>query len=299
MTGVSTYSLNTSLRNAALTTQSKLAAKQVQEATGLTSDTYGGLGSNSTRVISLASELEQAQSVADNAAVTANRVEAMYSAVDGMTDILTNLRAEISSAMSSTDNVTLNAEGASAVEDLAALMNTQTEGRYLFSGSSTDTRPVDLDAYGNPTDPLTADGSYYAGNDDVLSVRVDGGQSISYGVTADTDAFELSLRVASVLSSIATDPIDTATLEEAYDLASEALEGLTSVQSQLSVTAERLERVQTTQEEYVSFAQTLIDDIKNVDVAQVAIEVSQYELLLEAAYSAIAKLDDMNLSKYI
>lgn len=296
---VSTHSLNATLLNAATRTQASLAEKLVQESTGLVAQTYGGLGTDTARVVNLATELDRAQSWADNAAVAGSRIDAMYSAVGGMTELMTSLRATISAALSSTDNGALNVDAEAVLEELAALMNTKSEGRYLFAGSRTDTVPVDLDAYAYPTDPATADASYYQGDDAAASVRVSETQVVGYGVTAGSGAFEQALRAASVVAGVTTDPLDTATLQAAYDLATEALNGLTTAQSTLSIDAGRLERAQIDQEEVVAYAQLLIDDIKNVDVAQVALEVTQYETLLEASYTAVAKLQDMTLSRYL
>ena len=138
MAGISTYALNKTLLDASLRTQTSLAQKQVQEATGVVGDTYGDYGVSSQRMISLANEISQAQSWSDNASLAGDRTEVMYSAVGDMVDIISKLRTDISAALSNTDNTTLNAEGQSALDSLAELMNTKSEGRYLFAGSQTE-----------------------------------------------------------------------------------------------------------------------------------------------------------------
>ena len=299
MAGISTYALNKTLLDASLRTQTSLAQKQVQEATGVVGDTYGDYGVSSQRMISLANEISQAQSWSDNASLAGDRTEVMYSAVGDMVDIISKLRTDISAALSNTDNTTLNAEGQSALDSLAELMNTKSEGRYLFAGSQTDTAPVDLDSYSMPTDASTADTSYYQGDDITASARVSESQSISYGVAGDTSAFEMALRVSSIISQISTDPIDTDALQDAYDLATEALNSLTTVQSTLSIAANRLETAEETQDTFVSYAQDVVDNVKNVDVAQVTAEATQYQTILEASYSAISSASKMHLVDYL
>jgi flagellar hook-associated protein 3 FlgL len=299
MSGISTYALNKTLLSASLRTQTSLAQKQTQEATGVVSGTYGGYGASSQRMISLANEIDQSQSWADNAELAGSRTETMYSAVGDMVDLISNLRADISAAMSDTSNTTLNAEGQSTLEQLATLMNTKSEGRYIFAGSQTDTAPVDLDSYSMPTDMTTADTSYYQGDDITASVQVSESQSIDYGVAGNSSAFEKALRAASAISQASTNPIDTDALQAAYDLATEALNELSATQGSLSISASRLENAQQTQETFISYAQDTVDNIKNVDVAQVASEATQYQALLEASYSAISSASKMHLVDFM
>lgn len=45
-----------------------------------------------------------------------------------------------------------------------------------------------------------------------------GGDGLAYGVTAEEEAFETTLRALSMLAGMTTDPPDTAALQEAFDL---------------------------------------------------------------------------------
>ena len=301
MTSISTYSLNTILVDSAKQTQSTLATALIQQSSGLAAETYGGLGDQAGRVISLATEISRAQSWGDNAELAGNRVQTMYDAVGGMVDKITSLRSALSAAMSDTDSDSLTSNAEGILADLAELMNTQSEGRYLFAGSDTDTAPVDVgDApYTAPADPTVADTTYYQGDDAEASVQVSRNETIAYGVTADNTAFEQALRAARIAATATTDPVDTTTLQQAYDAATSAMDALLSVQGQLSVDANRLDSAQQTQTNFISYAQDTVDNIKNVDVSVVAAQVSQRQTLLDASYSAIAKVQSMNLAKYL
>lgn len=299
MNSVSTFGLNSLLLNTSQRLQSAAASAEVQEASGLVGQTYGDLGSKSQQLISLQTEVSQATTWSSNAETAGNRVQAMYSAVGSMVDLLTSLRSTISSALSANDGSTLNSSGQGVLTDLASLMNTQQAGLYLFSGGDTGTAPVDV---GNPpyaaaTSTSTVDTSYYQGDDSVASVRVSGSETISYGVTADNSAFEEALRVANVAANVSTS--DTTTLQNLYDLATQAITDLTSVQGQLSVDAGRFSDIQQQQTVYISFVQSLADNIDSVDTAAVATKVSAYQTQLEASYSAIAMMDKTHLVNYL
>ena len=299
MNSISTFGLNSMVLDAAQRLQSAAATKEVQEASGLVGQTYGDLGSQSQYLISLENEVSQATTWASNAGTASNRVQAMYSAVGSMVDQLTSLRSTISSALSANDSSTLNSDAKGVLSDLASLMNTQQAGLYLFSGSRTSTPPVDVSdpPYAATTATSTVDTSYYQGDDSAASVRVSGQQTITYGVTADTSAFEEAPRVANVVANVSSG--DTTTLQSAYDLITQAITDLTSVQGQLSVNASRLSDIQQQQTIYVSFVQSLADNIQSVDAAAVATQVSAYNTQLEASYSAIAEINKMHLVNYL
>ena len=115
------------------------------------------------------------------------------------------------------------------MNELASLLNTQYDGRYLFAGSRTETAPVDMSAYSNTTSATTADTSYYQGNDELASAKVSTSQSITYGVTADNTAFEQAMRAFSMITNATSSPADSTTLSSALNLATSALDAATGV----------------------------------------------------------------------
>jgi flagellar hook-associated protein 3 FlgL len=301
MDRVSTYGLSQSLQASALRLQSTVAAKQIEQASGLAGQTFGDLGGQAGKLISLDGEISRAQSWSSGAQTASDRVEAMSSSVGSMIDLVTSLRSAIGAAMSTTgsSNGTINAQGSAALADLANLLNTQQAGRSLFAGSRTDTAPVDLTSYNASANPTVPDNSYYRGDDTAASVRTSAEQTIAYGVTADNPAFEQALRAASIAANVSTNPVDSTSLKQAYDLAYDALSALTGVQGQLSVTAQRLSQVKQEQDDYVSLIKTMAGNIENVDAAQVAVDVSTSQTQLEASYQAIAMISKLHLVNYL
>ncbi|MBV8651093.1 MAG: flagellin [Alphaproteobacteria bacterium] len=299
MDGVSTYGLDRMVLDAATRLQTAVAAKEVQEASGLVGQTYGALGSESGNLINLQNQVSQMQSLSSAASTASNRAQAMYTAVGDMITMLTSLRSSISSAISSSDNSTLASEAQGTLSDLANAMNTEQGGTYLFSGSRTDTAPVDVSdpPYASSTDPTTASTSYYQGDDSKAAVQLSDEDSITYGVTADNPAFEEALRVANVVANVSSS--DSTTLKEAYDLATTALTALADVQGQLSISSARLDEAQQEQTSSLSLLQTMVSNITSVDVAQVTAQVSTYQAQLEASYSAVAAVAKIHLANYL
>ena len=302
MERVSTCGLTQSLIASTLAMQSRMAEAQVQSSSGLLATTYAGLGADSGALIALETELTRMDTWSSNTETALSRVQSMYDAVGSMTDVMTSLRATISAALSDTTGAGDYAATAQGLmEEFASLLNTQLDGRYLFSGGdATDPAvPSEYSGYPVQTVPSTANTGYYMGDDSIASVRVSEERTVEYGVTADNGAFEEAIRALSLVANATSTPLDTATFEEAYDLALGALNDLTAVQSGLSLKAEQLERAQHTQETTKSLVEGSITDLKSSDTAEVSVRLAEYETLLQASYSALASATSLTLVDYL
>ncbi|HTH18253.1 MAG TPA: flagellin [Magnetospirillum sp.] len=296
---VSTFGLGQSLLRSSMTVQSNYATASSQKASGLVTDTYGGLGARASSLISTEATTAQLTTWQTDTQTADDRVQSMYSAVGNIIDQLSSFRSTLSAAKSSDGSTDLNSTGSALMKDLADLMNLQQDGRYLFAGGNTRTAPVDTSTLAAATVPYTADTSYYTGNSDQASVRISAQQTITYGVSANSTAFEQALRAANVAANMTTSPMDQNAVNEAYNLATKAMDGLIATQSALSTTSKRLEAAKTRQTNALSLLDTMASDIKSADVAQVSVKLSQYDTQLQAAYSALAKVDSLSLVKYL
>jgi flagellar hook-associated protein 3 FlgL len=294
---VATFALSNRMITSAMTTLAKQAEAQEQESTGLISTEYAGYGATSKRLLDLQTSLTRSQAYIDSATTAESRTEVMYSAVDSMIDLVTELRSLLTSATgTTTDSASLQAQAQEYMEEFASLLNTQYDGHYVFGGSSA-TEPVDLSALSSATASSTADTSYYQGGDEIASVRVSDYQTISYGVNADNSAFEEALRAFNMIAS--TSSADTDTISTALALAETAIEDLTTVQTRLSLSANAMERAVTYQTEYQDYVSELAIDLSSVDVTAVTVQLSTLEAQLTASYSAISKILSLNLADYL
>lgn len=298
---VATFALSNSMIDAALRTQSEIATRQIQTASGKVSSDYGGLGANSKKVIDLQVSMSRSSNYEQAASSADDRVQVMYSATGSIADLLSSFKTQLIAATSaaSTDSTSLTSAAQGYMDDIASLLNTQYGGRYMFAGSQTETAPVDLSGYSNTTSATTADTSYYTGDDQIVSAKVSDSQSISYGVTANNPAFEQAMRALSIIANATTSPVDSTTIASALDLTTSALDGVTGVQTQLSLKASQLESAVSTQQDYQSFASTLSSNLTDVDVAAVTAQISTYQTQLEASYSALSKILSLKLSDYL
>ncbi|MCV0424227.1 MAG: flagellin [Roseibium sp.] len=293
---VATFNQASTILKNALQTQAKLAQNQEQQSSGNISSDYAGLGSDAATLVDL--EVSVARSLASVSAAedTLARVEMTYSALGNMSDIMTSMRADVNAVLTEDDLTSLQILAESYLEDMAALLNTQFAGRYLFAGSNTEQAPVDLDAYevANLTDINT---DYYTGDDYIQSVRLDTDRTIEYGVTANTTSIEEAMRALSFAAT--ADPLTLDDLESLSELLVTAQDGIIALQSISSTTASSLESYISSEGEYVADAQEIITEISGADLAELIVEASIYEVQLEASYAALGALNDLSVRDYL
>jgi flagellar hook-associated protein 3 FlgL len=298
---VATFANSQQMIAAALRTQSTMSEQQMQEASGVISTDFGGYGSKSQQIIDLQVSTDRAQSYIDTATQVGSKIEVMYSAVDSIADLLTEFRSALTAASNATSNDTTSVQQSAQdmLQQMAALLNTQYSGKYVFGGARTDTAPVDVSstAYPAQTSPSSASTSYYQGDNEIAGARVSDTQTVSYGITADNSAFEQAMRAMNLVANAS--PLSSTTLEEALTLTVSAVDATGVVQSKISNAASSIERASAFQTEYKSFAETLGSDLTAVDVAAVTASLSTYEAQLQASYSAIAKVQSLNLASYL
>lgn len=116
-----------------------------QLASGKKTTTYSGLGMDSAFATSLRSQISMLSGYQNTQTNVATRINVANLSLQG----LTNMRSEVQKAATGSSQV-LNVDGQTAGQQIGyasltqaiALLNTQSGGRYLFSGRATDTPPT-------------------------------------------------------------------------------------------------------------------------------------------------------------
>ncbi|WIW45240.1 flagellin [Bradyrhizobium sp. 62B] len=297
---VATFAQSNRMIADAMRVESVMAKKQIQESTGVISTDFGGYASDAQHVVNLQVSVTRAQSYVDAATLADSKIQVMYSAIGSMTDILTQIRSQLSAAStgSSTETNSVITTAQQMLQEMGSLMNTQYDGQYVFAGGKTDTAPVDLTSFSSGTSSTTtADTSYYEGDDEIASVRVASDETVSYGVTAGNSAFEEVMRVLKFVANSTT--LSSSDISSALDLAGTALDDTAAVQARLSNAASSIETASARQADYKSYAETLSNDLTGVDVAAITAQLSTYQAQLTASYSALAKILSINLASYL
>jgi flagellar hook-associated protein 3 FlgL len=300
---VSTAAMQQNLLNQMRSVQSQLTDATNQSSSGMKADSYSGVSDNSYVISTLSAEISESSAYADLAEQIQSRVEMYYSTLNDMVDLMSDMLADISGALStgSTDVAGINESATAALSTMASLLNTQYEDRYLFAGSATNTAPVSVDVADYPamTTPSAADTSYYSGNSDIASAKVADGTTIEYGLTADQEPFEQALRALNLTAYASSDPIDEAALTEAMTLIEDAVAGIADLQTQVSLTQDELEAVVDMHTDFQLTAEGIVTDLSEVDLAEAMVNLETLSVQLEASYSVAGQIVDMSLFEYL
>jgi flagellar hook-associated protein 3 FlgL len=298
---VATFPISEQMVAASLRTQSTMANQQIQDASGVVSTDFAGYGSATQHILNLQVSVTRSQSYIDAGTAADSKIQVMYSTVGSVADLITQFRSLLTGASNTagTDSTSITQSAQDMLQQMASLLNTQYDGKYLFGGARNGTAPVDVSSatYPAATSPSSADTSYYRGDDTLASVRVSDSHVVSYGVSAGDTGFEQALRAMNLAAN--NSPLSSATLSEALDLAASAVDAVGVVQSRIANAASSIENAVAAQTEYKSFASTLGSDLTGVDVAAVTASLSTYQAQLTASYAAIAKVQSLNLASYL
>jgi len=314
MTRIADLSQNKIVTSLILDTQNRLADKQAQISSNQKSQDYAGISSDSMQLVSLeTSERRMEQYLTDNVYVDL-RLNGTLNSIDSLKHSITDIRGILRSLMvdgklaAGVDKDTISDVKTQEIEDF---LNTTINGRYLFSGSKTNTRPVET---GNMTTAPAYDATfntkaessfYYKGDDTIIKARIDEGVVMEYGVTAADSGFEKLIRSIRILRStnITGDPPNDADymkkVEHSLNLLNQADSEIQALEMNIGT---RIQQLETTNKNITisqNFARGLIADIEGVDTFQAVAELTQDQTMLEASYSTMVRLSNLTLTKFL
>jgi flagellar hook-associated protein 3 FlgL len=289
----------------AMRTQSSLAERQIEIASGKRAQLYSSISSQSSELVNVERSVARSDQFSRNIDQALTRLGVMESSVGTMVDRATEVLSILSSAMSgeNINDIPLQEFASTFLAEIESLLNTQHEDRFLFAGSQTNNRAVNLSDPGyTPQAGLpgtfTADFDYYQGDDLQLSVRSAETFETTYGVTANEAVFEELLRGLSYMDYAGAN-LDGAVLEEAYTMIKAAVDGLSDVRGRIGASSKVLESAKSGHEDYLTYATNLVSSLEDVDVAEATTRLAQDGVQLQASYLALSRISEMSLLQYL
>lgn len=311
MTRIADIAQNKAVTSLILDTQSRLNDKQAQISSNQKSQDYAGIASDSMQLVSLeASERRMEQYLTDNTYVDL-RLNGTLNSIDSLKHSINDIRGLLRSLMVDGHLATgIDKDNICDVktQEIEDFLNTTINGRYLFSGSKTNTRPVDTgtmssapqyDAAFNTKPESTF---YYNGDDTIIKARIDEGVVMEYGVTAANSGFEKLIRSIRILRSTDISGADTnymAKVEHALNLINQSDGELQGLEMNIGTRIQQLDTTNKNIKISQNFARGIISDIESVDTFQAVAELTQDQTMLEASYSTMVRLSNLNLTKFL
>lgn len=236
-------------------------------------------------------------------------------------------------------SVPLQTLALNGIREIADLLNQAPDGRFLFAGYSATKMPViDPGDATDPTAPLgavtalgqvpnfpldntTASGdtlysqitgfmgnpvNYYQGDASAnaqVTVRIDIGFDISYGVRADDPAIR---QVLQAMYAMATNGLDSTTEGGWNQLASRAaqdledgVKGIAQIQGDLGQKQLLMQDVADRHLAFKTAVNTQIGNIENVDPADAIQRITILQTQLQASYQLISQLKSLSLAEFL
>ncbi len=299
---VSTYGTTNTLFNQTQRLQSSYAQVSFQASSGLRSEGFEGIASDTQRLLKLQGESDNlvGQSLAIKSAQ--NRISALQNTLNTVNETLSKVSSflvNMQNGLDLTGTSAANVAQATVLRDaLVSNLNAQAGGDYLFGGSVYNAPPVDITdaAYTPAATPAVADFDYYQGDDVIDSVRTSDTFRMNYGITANNPAFEKALRA---LSIIIANPTDTTLIASAYDLNREAINGVASLSGELLSRSNIVASAASLNEATTAYLGEAISGLRDSDTAAAAVKLSQYETQLQASFSSLSKLLQLRLTDFL
>jgi flagellar hook-associated protein 3 FlgL len=307
MTRVSSFGHNQSLINGLLQNQSKLFEVQQQINTGKKASEFRGFAREAETLLSARSLKSRTEGYLSALADVKRRLDsndlqlsAVRTAADNLHEALINTIAQ-DKALAFTENLD------QALTVIVTALNTQVAGNYIFGGSRSDTRPVNIN---NVADLLAAPSiaDVFQNDDKKLSIKVSDGVDVEHGLLASDIATDLLASIRALaefnvgpdgpLEGQLTDPQRAFLKTEMANLVA-ATEKLQSYISVNGLRQNRLDALDNDLTANKDFLEIFISDIEDVNLAEAITRANNDQLALEASYSVIGRLTQLSLLNHL
>ena len=140
---ISTSSLTSTLRTAAMTGQVALTKASTEATTGRSSDVPLKLGALTGRDVALRAEIDRVDKIIDTNAVVAGRLDASQAAITSLVTSAQDFVQQMLASRDMEDGATVVLPGATTdLESLISTLNSTLYGQYLFGGINTGVKPM-------------------------------------------------------------------------------------------------------------------------------------------------------------
>jgi flagellar hook-associated protein 3 FlgL len=301
---ISTYAIFQSTIGDVSNVETNLSNLQNELSSGQKSQNFQGLGAQATQYLDLQSKLAASNQYTTNNNLISNTLDVTNTS---LTQIITSANSLASLISTNLNTATSNGTNFglqlnSQWQALTAALNVTSNGQFVFSGTKTNTQAVNTTTF--PT--VDADGGanqdYYQGSSQDLSAQVQDGVSMTYNVRANDPAFQKLFAGLALANKSAndTDPGQKATdLNSAYNMVQSGIKGVITLQATVNANKVALSNTNTNLQSLQTYWTGLQQSIGNTDLVTVSTQVAVDQGILQAAFQAFAKINQLNLASFL
>ena len=278
-------------------TQSSLFALQDQISSGIRAKDFKGLNGQVEQFIGLEAQTRKLDMFQKNNTVLEARLQsasqsvgAVIEVADQIEDLIVLKRSAVTS-----ENLSFKLQLQNKIRAVADALNVSSEGRYLFGGTRTDTKPVP-EALVSNISPGVPDTGYYVGSNESVVNRLDESLEVEFPARGDDIAFQKVF--AAVNLALEGDNSD-ASMAKAVRLIQEAQLALNGVQSRFNSTIINVQEINNRNEQQSLYIKGVTEQVAKTDVVAATTKMANDQATLQASYQVFARLIQLKLSDYL
>ena len=297
---ISSYAMHQNTLQDASRVQLNLANEQAQLSSGLKAQDFAGLGgSESEQFLSLENKIAKTGVYVDNNNRVATRLNTTDNVLSQVIENLQNIKSLISQRRNGAANSdAFDGNLRAQWQSLTGLLNTNLEGRYLFSGTRTDSPAVDTENFPSLYSDGVPDDGYYRGSKEDVTVRADTNIEFVYNVRADDPAFQKVFAGMAMAKKGDSSNLDL-DFERAYELIDQGLQGVISAQAVVNQNKVAIDNINQRHDIFKNYFKGIKETIGNADLVSVSTQVAINQGVLQAAFQAFAKINSLKLSDFL
>ncbi|MCE2927323.1 MAG: hypothetical protein LW823_06770 [Rickettsiales bacterium] len=297
---VSTFSLQQStLRDSALT-QERLSQLQIQLSSGLKSQNFKGIASQSEQYLQLEARISRTKLYNENNRIAMTRLDTTDNVLGQTIETVTNLKSLIMQRRNGavSGNLAFPEQLDGLWRRITTELNTSLEGRYLFSGTRTDVPPVSATVFPSLRVDGVADDGYYAGSSDNITLRADDNLDITYNVRANEPGFQkVFAALAMARKGDQTNSQDD--LIKAFNFAEQGLNEIISARAKVNANKVTLDQIVDRQTSLNLYWTGVKEEIVNADLVSVSTQVALNQGILQASFQSFARINSLRLVDFL
>jgi flagellar hook-associated protein 3 FlgL len=302
-----------------LRNQQNLFARQNQVTSGMKSPTYQGI-SRDVGTLSGAKSIQARTEQFLAANVEVDRRMNIYDAtLEGLRGVAQELRDNVLSAINTDSGIAIRSQMENLFDTAVNMLNTRDNGRYVFSGTRTDTAPV------TKTTPATlaavaasvstTPANVFANNSLKQSSQIDDNLEMNYGILGEDVGKDLMesmrrlFRFSDGTENFGFTPAGSFTnpmgANQANFLKGELLnlnatiDAIDQIHAKNGVNQQSLAEVQKRHTADLNFMTIFISDIEEVDIGEAISRLNQDQVALDSSYRVLSQITRSTLLDFI
>ncbi len=295
----SSYNTHQTTLSDAMVAQTELSRLQTQISSGRKAEYFDEMDGQVEVYAALTNRLSRTELFVRNNLLTSNRLQSMSNVLEQVIDIASDTKNLLVLARSST------AEDSLAFEErldglwgaFTGQMNTNADGRYLFSGTRTDVAPIDTDFPVLETSGEADDG-YYLGAKENIQLRVQDDYEFEQTLRADDPGFQ-DVVAAFAMARVAHREGDDAKMAQAFDLIQSGISGVISAKAVVDTHAINVDNATERLKNLQVYWKGVQEDMVNTDLVSASTQVAINQSILQASFQVFARINQLKLSDYL